>query len=138
MYELRVESQFAAAHNLRGYKGECERLHGHNWRVDVHLAAEELDELGMVMDFRDVKGLLNDILSELDHTYLNEVKPFDEQNPTTENLCRYVAGRLGASLPDRVRVQRVTCWESEKCGSSYVPRRPRGASGSSPNRKRET
>jgi len=128
MYELSVENDFAAAHNLRGYKGECEHLHGHNWRVHVHLAAEELDELGMVMDFREVKGLLNGILSELDHKYLNEVEPFDVQNPTTENLCRHIADRLAESLPDRVAVRRVTCWESEKCGSSYVP----AASGGDP------
>ena len=128
MYELSVQGNFSAAHNLRGYKGDCERLHGHNWRVQVHLAADELDGLGMVMDFRDVKGLLNEILSELDHRYLNEVKPFDVQNPTTENLCRHIADRLAQGLPDRVAVRRVTCWESENCGSSYVP----AASGEGP------
>jgi len=121
MYELSVEDHFAAAHRLRHYQGECENLHGHNWRVRVELAAEDLDGLGMVMDFRDLKKALKDVLSELDHTYLNEREPFDAVNPTTENICRHIADRLGPALPPQVSVRRVTCWESEKCGSSYVP-----------------
>jgi 6-pyruvoyltetrahydropterin/6-carboxytetrahydropterin synthase len=121
MYELTVEDHFAAAHNLRGYHGECEHLHGHNWRVVVRLAARDLDDLGMVMDFREVKGLLGGILEELDHKYLNDVPPFDSKNPTTENLCRYVATRLGEGLPDKVSVQCVSCWESEKCSASFMP-----------------
>lgn len=121
MYELSVEEHFAAAHNLRGYEGECENLHGHNWRVQLLLAAEELDELGMVMDFREVKKVLKEVLARFDHKYLNEVAPFDSRNPTTENLCRYMAEELQKRLPDRVSVRRVSCWESEECGSSYVP-----------------
>jgi 6-pyruvoyltetrahydropterin/6-carboxytetrahydropterin synthase len=121
MYELSVEASFAAAHSLRGYRGECERLHGHNWRVEVCLAAEALDELGMVMDFRDVKSMLGGVLAELDHRHLNEVPPFDALNPTTENLCRHVADRLRAGLPPRVAIRRVTCWESDRCSASYSP-----------------
>jgi 6-pyruvoyltetrahydropterin/6-carboxytetrahydropterin synthase len=121
MYELSVEAGFAAAHSLRGYKGECERLHGHNWRVQVRLAAEELDELGMVIDFRDLKAALEAVLAELDHRHLNEVPPFDSLNPTTENLCRHIADRLQADLPSQVAIRRVTCWESERCGASYLP-----------------
>lgn len=121
MYELRVEASFAAAHNLREYQGECENLHGHNWRVEVRVGAEELDRLGMVMDFRVLKGALNGALEALDHKYLNDIPPFDEVNPTTENLCRYVARRLAQVLPRTVSIRRVSCWESEKCGASYTP-----------------
>ena len=121
MYELTVEDHFAAAHNLRGYEGDCEKLHGHNWRVQVQLAAQELDELGMVMDFRDARKALGDVLTRFDHSYLNDVEPFDSQNPTTENLSRHIAEELQKSLPERVSVRRVRCWESDKCSSSYVP-----------------
>jgi 6-pyruvoyltetrahydropterin/6-carboxytetrahydropterin synthase len=121
MYELAIEDSFAAAHNLRGYEGDCEHLHGHNWRVEVCIAAEELDELGMVLDFRQLKAGLAEVLARLDHKYLNEVAPFDAVNPTTENICRYVAEELRAVLPCRVSVRRVSCWESDKCSASYTP-----------------
>ncbi len=77
MYELTIEAHFAAAHNLREYQGECENLHGHNWRVEVVVGAGELDRLGMVMDFRDLKGALGGVLRQLDHKYINDVPPFD-------------------------------------------------------------
>lgn len=121
MYELSVEASFAAAHSLRGYEGECERLHGHNWRVEARLAAEGLDQMGMVLDFRELKSALATVLAGLDHRHLNEVPPFDRLNPTTENLCRHVADRLRAELPSRVAIRRVTCWESERCSASYSP-----------------
>ena len=123
MYELTVEATFAAAHNLREYQGECEHLHGHNWRVEVCVAADELGRLGMLMDFRDLKAALSGVLQDLDHTYLNDVPPFDELNPTTENLCRHIAGRLAEKLPCNVSIRRVSCWESDNCGASYIPGR---------------
>lgn len=123
MYELTVQTSFAAAHNLREYEGECENLHGHNWCVEVLVAADTLDRLGMVMDFRDLKGALNGVLEAFDHKYLNEVAPFDEVNPTTENLCRHIAERMAERLPCNVLVRRASCWESEKCGASYLPGR---------------
>ena len=121
MYELIVEDTFAAAHNLRDYEGDCEKLHGHNWRVQVVLASEELDECGMMLDFRELKGALTAVLQPLDHEYLNELPPFREANPTTENLARHVAEELGQKLPRRILIRRVTCWESERCGASYIP-----------------
>jgi len=121
MFELSVEDTFAAAHNLREYEGECENLHGHNWRVQVVVGAEELDRFGMVMDFREIKKALGAVLKGLDHCYLNEVPPFDALNPTTENLCRHIADELAEELPERISIRRVSCWESDKCGGSYVP-----------------
>jgi len=114
-----MQGEFAAAHRLREYDGNCERLHGHNWKVDVVLRGENLDKLGMVLDFRDAKRLLNQVLDELDHSYLNELEAFRQQNPTTENVARVVYDALAARLPDGVTVARVTAWECDHCGASY-------------------
>jgi len=121
MFELNVETRFSAAHRLRDYGGKCERLHGHNWRVVVRLGSEGLNELGMVMDFQEVKKLLEGVICRLDHGYLNEVPPFDELNPTTEHIARHIAGELARGLRPGVSVRSVTCWESEGCGATYTP-----------------
>lgn len=120
MFELLVESGFAAAHRLREYDGACENLHGHNWKVQVILRSPALNHLGMIMDFRDVKRLLTDTLAQFDHAYLNDLAEFREQNPTTELLARDIFQKLAGALSDPVRVARVTVWESERCASSYV------------------
>jgi 6-pyruvoyltetrahydropterin/6-carboxytetrahydropterin synthase len=119
-YELLISTDFAAAHRLREYDGNCERLHGHNWKVDVVLRADALDDLGMALDFREAKRLIGEVLERFDHQYLNEVEPFDQRNPTTENIARTIFERLAAKLPDGVSVARVTAWESEGCGASYA------------------
>ena len=119
MYELVVDADFAAAHRLREYDGNCENLHGHNWRVQVALEADGLDRLGMVIDFRDVKSVIREVLAEFDHTYLNDLDQFRTQNPTTENVARILYEELSRRFPDRVRVGRVTAWESDHCGATY-------------------
>jgi 6-pyruvoyltetrahydropterin/6-carboxytetrahydropterin synthase len=119
MYELIVEADFAAAHSLRGYQGECENLHGHNWKVRVVLRAEALNGLGMVMDFKEVKHTLSEILEDFDHKHLNDLAPFKEENPTTENVARLLYQELSRRLPRRVSVSKVTTWESACCGASY-------------------
>jgi 6-pyruvoyltetrahydropterin/6-carboxytetrahydropterin synthase len=118
-FELIVNTHFAAAHNLRGYHGDCEQLHGHNWAVDLVLEADRLDELGMVLDFREVKRLVREVLEALDHRYLNDLEAFREDNPTTENIARYIHRQLQLNLPEPVRVKKVTAWESEGCGAAY-------------------
>ncbi len=115
-----VETEFAAAHRLREYDGNCERLHGHNWKIDVVLRGEALDRLGMVMDFREAKRLLGEVVAELDHTCLNDLEAFQAQNPTTENIARILYETLAARLPDGVAVAKVTAWESDHCGVSYT------------------
>jgi len=120
-YELIVQTEFAAAHRLREYDGNCERLHGHNWKVDVVLRGEALDNLGMVLDFRDAKRLVREVLADFDHQYLNDIEPFREQNPTTENLARTLSDAIAAKLAPGVSVRSVTCWESDKCGVTYRP-----------------
>lgn len=119
MYELLVESEFSAAHRLRDYHGACENLHGHNWRVEMAVYGERLDKLGLLMDFRDLKRILNDAVGRLDHVYLNELPDFEKQNPTTENMARMLFEECSRKLPDGVRVRSVTVWESARCCARY-------------------
>ena len=129
MYELTLDTHFCAAHNLRGYEGQCERLHGHNYRVKIVLCGRELDHLGMLMDFKVVKRLARDVIGRLDHQYLNELPPFDTINPSAEHLAKHVADGVAAALPQSVAVRSVTCWESDNCAARYVPGEPEGGEG---------
>jgi 6-pyruvoyltetrahydropterin/6-carboxytetrahydropterin synthase len=119
MFELVLQVGFAAAHNLRGYHGNCEKLHGHNWQLDIYLRSNGLDDQGMVLDFKLAKQHLKPVLEQLDHQYLNDIDYFREKNPTTENIAQYVAQQLAVRLPKGIRVDRVTAWESEHCGATY-------------------
>jgi 6-pyruvoyltetrahydropterin/6-carboxytetrahydropterin synthase len=120
MYELKIITQFSAAHRLENFYGKCEALHGHNWKVEVFLAGEQLDEAGLLVDFGEIKARTNALLEEIDHKYLNELEAFREQNPSSENLARYLFERLSADLnQDGVRVSRVNVWESDTACASY-------------------
>lgn len=119
MYELSVESEFAAAHFLREYEGKCENLHGHNWKVRVRLRSQALDKLGMVIDFKEVRALVSGVIERFDHRCLNELEEFKKINPTTENLSRLLYETIGAALPPGIAVSRVTCWESDRCAAAY-------------------
>jgi 6-pyruvoyltetrahydropterin/6-carboxytetrahydropterin synthase len=121
MYELIIRSQFAAAHNLRNYEGMCEDLHGHNWRVEVFVRADHLGEGGMVLDFRILKDETEKILDTLDHKYLNEVTFFQKEEPSSENIARYIYAALVEKLrPHHLKPFKVTAWESESAGASYL------------------
>lgn len=120
-YTLRVSCGFAAAHQLRGYAGDCNRLHGHNWRVEAEVNALELDAIGMGLDFREIRSELRLIAKELDHRFLNEIEPFDEVNPTAENIARYFFNELGARLNrPAVTVAAVTVWENDHASVRYT------------------
>ncbi len=120
MYELMVESKFAAAHQLRGYKGKCENLHGHNWRVTVAVTAERLNEQGLAIDFLDFKKSLRDVLDQLEHTFLNDIFPFTQINPSSENLAKWIYDTLAKKMnDDNVEVASVTVWESDTASASY-------------------
>lgn len=119
MFELIVETDFAAAHSLRGYQGKCENLHGHNWKVQVVLKSQRLNDLGMVMDFKEVEDRVGEILESFDHKYLNDLAPFKRRNPTTENVSKVLYHELSKRLPKGVSVTKVTTWESDCCGASY-------------------
>ncbi len=123
MFEVSVESGFAAAHRLRGYDGACERLHGHNYKVAVTVAGEGLGASGMLVDFKALKGALAGVLDRLDHRCLNDdLDDFKEGklNPTAENIARWIAERLAGELPDGAKLARVTVWESETSKATYV------------------
>lgn len=120
MYELKVVTQFAAAHRLRNFYGKCEALHGHNWKVEIFVSAASLDEAGLVLDFGKIKTQAKEILDEIDHTFLNDLPPFQDQNPSSENLARYLFERLSAAMnDDRVKVTRVAVWESDHTSAAY-------------------
>ena len=120
MYEVTIETHFSSAHRLRQYNGECERLHGHNWNVEVSIVSEKLNDLGMVIDFKDLKSKTKALIDKFDHQYLNEVPPFTELNPTTENIARCVFDELSKVInTDFIKVNKVTVWESPTCYASY-------------------
>ena len=123
MFEVTVEDTFAAGHALRGYRGKCENPHGHNYKVRVRLAGEQLDGIGLLYDFKDLKSVMNEIIDRLDHQYLNDVEPFRELNPSAENLARYfyqeANDKLSAATDGRVRVKDVTVWETDTTTAKY-------------------
>ncbi len=113
MYEVFKETWISGAHRLRDYKGPCENLHGHNWRIRVYVGATELNSLGMVIDFKVLKDAMKEVCDLYDHTYLNEVPPFDIINPTAENICRHIFDEVNRRIRDeRVRVTRAMVWET--------------------------
>lgn len=116
MYKIKIEADFSSAHNLRGYRGKCEELHGHNWKVEVVVLSAKLDKLGMVMDFKILKEKLYAELEKLDHKYLNNIAYFKKVNPTSENIAKYIYD----NLKNKVRGLRcVTVWESERASATY-------------------
>ena len=121
MYEVMIEEEFSAAHALRGYKGKCENLHGHNWKVEVYVRGERLDNVGMLVDFRELKSATRECMSQLDHFNLNELKPFDnELNPSSENIARYMLRRISSQIDsDRVQVYKVRVWETPSTCATY-------------------
>ncbi len=120
MYEVKIITRFAAAHNLKNFKGKCEALHGHNWKVEVSVVASTLDSAGVVVDFSEVKSAVREVLETIDHTYLNDHPFFKENNPSSENIARYIFGELSKSLEnDRLKVASVSAWESEDACATY-------------------
>ena len=119
MYYLQIETDFSAAHNLRGYEGRCENLHGHNYRIVVEVRGERLNALGMLIDFKELKRICEGVVGGLDHDYLNDIEPFDSLNPTAENIASHIFRGIGGELPDGVSVGSVTCWESDRCAARY-------------------
>ena len=122
MYEITVEQHFDAAHALRGYQGKCETLHGHRFRALARVHAEKLDDIGLAYDFTLLKQHLADIVERLDHTNLNEIPPFDEINPSSENLAATIYGELKPRLAGApVTLTSVEVWESPQQGVTYTP-----------------
>lgn len=122
MYEISVERHFDAAHFLRGYRGKCESMHGHRYKVVARVRAARLDNIGLAYDFTDLKRHLDDILSRFDHACLNEVKPFDKINPSAENIAATIYHELQGKLAaEPVTLTGVEAWESPTTGVAYRP-----------------
>jgi len=120
MYRISVEYHFDAAHALRGYKGKCESLHGHRFKVVAKVTASKLDDIGLAYDFTELKAKLKAILERLDHTFVNEVPPFDKINPSSENIAATIYGELRKELKEApVALDSVEVWESPTSGVEY-------------------
>ncbi len=120
MYELTIKTHFDAAHSLTGYPGECARLHGHSFKIDVMVAGQALNDIGLLYDFKDLKDKVNGILAKFDHAHMNEVAPFDRISPTAENLANYLWHEVqGSGLPGGLHATRVNVWESDTACISY-------------------
>ncbi len=121
IYTLKVLADFASAHTLRDYPGACSRMHGHNWKIEAEVQATQLNEIGMAIDFKEIKREVRAIADELDHRYLNELAPFQDINPTAENIARYFFQRLAQRLNnERVQVSALTIWETDRACVRYA------------------
>ncbi|SKA05292.1 preQ(0) biosynthesis protein QueD [Trichlorobacter thiogenes] len=120
MYRLTIKTGFAAAHNLINYQGDCENLHGHNWKVEVTVTARELDQAGLAIDFKVLKRETNALLDELDHKYVNQHHFFQDISPSSENISRYLFHELSKRLNDNnIKVERIGVWESDNACAEY-------------------
>ena len=120
-FEVMIERNFSSAHQLRGYRGKCENLHGHNYKIEIYARGRELDNIGLLVDFGDLKAAADEVVRYLDHRNINELPPFDrELNPSAENLARYILERVAAACGDeRVQVYKVRCYETPTSVATY-------------------
>jgi 6-pyruvoyltetrahydropterin/6-carboxytetrahydropterin synthase len=120
-FEVMIERNFSSAHQLRGYKGKCENLHGHNYKIEIYARGRELDNIGLLVDFVELKEAADEVVQYLDHRNINELEPFDEElNPSAENLARYILERISARVGDeRVQIYKVRCFETPTSVATY-------------------
>ena len=120
-FEVMIERNFSSAHQLRGYKGKCENLHGHNYKIEIYARGRELDNIGLLVDFGELKTAADEVVQYLDHRNINELPPFDvELNPSAENLARYILERVASRVGDeRVQVYKVRCFETPTSVATY-------------------
>ena len=120
-YTLKVVTEFASAHTLRDYPGACSRMHGHNWKLEVEVSATQLDKVGMVIDFKQIKKAAREVGDVLDHRYINEIAPFDEINPTAENIAAWLYKGIGEKINnEHIQVCAITLWETERACVRYT------------------
>ena len=120
MYTLTTIVEFSSAHTLVGHSGPCKKMHGHNWKVEVEITGDKLDKIGMVIDFKEIRKATNLIVDELDHEFLNNLEPFSEDNPTAENIARYIFTKLSEEFSNKnVKVNSIKLWETDKSAVSY-------------------
>ena len=122
MFKLKVTTHFAAAHQLKMVADKCENMHGHNWKIEVTISGNRLNDAGVLMDFGDLKRHVSGIMDTLDHKFLNELEFFSDGNPSSENIAMYISESLQSRIrDDGVQVDRVTAWESEDACATYIP-----------------
>ncbi len=119
MFEVSVKGDIASSHILHGYPGKCKDLHGHTWKVEVTIAGEKLDPIGLLVDFRKVKKDLHELLETLDHKHLNDLPAFKDVNPSTENLAKHIYEEFVKTIAPPLRLKKVTVWESELSRVTY-------------------
>ena len=124
MFQVSVTETFSSGHALRGYKGKCENVHGHNYRVQIKLTGPQLDNIGLLVDFTELKRVLRGIIAVLDHQFLNDLEPFKTVNPSAENLAKYFydeTQRHLTSLPAGASITEVTVWETDTASAQFRP-----------------
>ena len=124
MFHVSVEETFSAGHALRGYKGKCENVHGHNYRVRVNAEGEQLDSIGLLYDFTHLKRILRELISGVDHKFLNDQAPFDAINPSAENLAKFFydsASKQMQQAANAPRITSITVWETDETSATYTP-----------------
>ena len=120
IFEICVETHFSAAHSLIGYQGNCAQIHGHNWIVEVFVRCRELNDIGIGIDYRDVRQAIKDIINDLDHSYLNEYPEFKNTNPSSENIAKFLYRELGGKInSDNVQISKVKVSETRGAGAYY-------------------
>jgi 6-pyruvoyltetrahydropterin/6-carboxytetrahydropterin synthase len=123
-FSVRVQVEFAAAHHIRGYDGECARPHGHNWKIEVEAATEQLNQIGIAVDFKVLKAMVKKLVDRYDHQDLNTIAPFSDLNPTAETMAMVFYNELetgiqGSKPMDSLELKRVTVWENDRCSASF-------------------
>jgi 6-pyruvoyltetrahydropterin/6-carboxytetrahydropterin synthase len=121
MFRLVVKKEFSSAHILHGHPGDCKRMHGHNWLVEAEVESNNINEIGMVIDFKDIKNNLKTIISKLDHQFLNDLEPFINDNPTAENISKYIYKELSKKInTDNIKVSEIKLWETNNSAVTYT------------------
>ena len=121
MFKLVVKKEFSSAHILNGHPGNCKRMHGHNWLVEAEVQGDNTNEIGMVIDFKDIKNNLKEIISNLDHQFLNDLEPFINENPTAENISKYIYKELSNNInTDNIKVSKIKLWETSNSAVTYT------------------
>ncbi|OUX18264.1 MAG: 6-carboxytetrahydropterin synthase QueD [Gammaproteobacteria bacterium TMED257] len=121
MYTLTTFVEFSSAHVLNGHEGACKRMHGHNWKVEVEVCGNKLDNIGMVIDFKEIRNKTNDVVNQLDHRFLNDLDSFKEINPTAENIAKYIYTELSIILNKKqVEVKSIKLWETDKSAVTFT------------------
>jgi 6-pyruvoyltetrahydropterin/6-carboxytetrahydropterin synthase len=123
MFEVTIEESFSSGHALRNYRGKCENVHGHNYRCQVSIQGEKLDEIGLLVDFVELKRVVHSVLDRMDHQWLNDFPPFDILNPSAENMAKFIYDEVSSGLEGKngIRVAAIRLWETDTASATYRP-----------------